>query len=160
MSTIAQLKGLKDRRQQRALQKAQYGISADPSILMELDQLETIISLMERIDIHRRNLDLLARQNDHFGAHVPVHIVNQIRTEREQIAALRTQCARLGQPVEPHPLDTETDAPPQNERESAPLPVDPLTLVRERLRDIEAMLRHGQYQIALEMLVTLQQEIK
>ena len=43
MSTIPQLPTLKARLQQLNLQKARYGISADPHILTEAQDLETII---------------------------------------------------------------------------------------------------------------------
>lgn len=110
-STIPQFDQIRQRLGQLNIQKARYGISADPHIDMEISDLQTVISQMERIDIHRRNLDHMLRQRDHFGANVPTHIVNQIMTERAAIVQLRQACARMGHTVPAHPLDD--DAQPE-----------------------------------------------
>jgi hypothetical protein len=120
MSTIANLGALRRRKSELALQAARYGISVDPHITIELRDLEQVIGLMERIDIHRGNLTHMLTQRGHFGANVPTHIVTQIATEREQIATLRLQCARLGYPVDSHEVDADAIA-----IEAAPPTPDP-----------------------------------
>lgn len=139
MSTIPQLDQLKKRLQQLSLQKAQYGISADPHISMEASDLDTIISQMNLIDIHRRNLDTLTRQASTFGAHVPTHIANQIITERAEVMRLRQVCARLGQNVPAYPLDD--DAEPELPPIPAPsIPRQPPTDIRSKLDQIERLI--------------------
>lgn len=107
MNTIPQLRALKQRKNERALTSAKYGINTPPEVAIELRDLETVISLMERIDSHRGNLTHLLRQRDHFGPNVPTHIVTQINNEREQIATLRLQCSRLGYPIDSHEVDAD-----------------------------------------------------
>lgn len=68
MTTIPQLPQLKRRLQELNMQKARYGISGDPHISMEADDLSTVISQMERIDIHRRNVDTLLQQAGKLGS--------------------------------------------------------------------------------------------
>jgi len=158
-TTIAQLPELKRRRQARALQSAQLGIYADPSITTELERLNVVIQQMELIDIHRANLSHQLRQIAHFGANAPTYIVNSIRSERQDIARLKAICAQYGQPIESHPLDEEsTEAEPGNPEPGA-LPRDPLVLIRERLRDVETLLRHNRPQEALEEIVALRKEL-
>ncbi len=159
MSTIEQLPALKKRRQERALQQARYGISSDPSILTELQDLDVLISQMELIDIHRANLIHMLRQRTHFGANTPTHIVNSIANERAEIARLRTICAKYHQPVEPHPVDAdepEIEMSPQTPR---PFPDDPMWHIREALYDIAILLRHGQADAALTAVLALRREI-
>lgn len=158
MSTIPQLATLKQRMRARALQQAQYGISADPSVTTELRDLETVIGMMERIDIHRRNLAHLLQQRGHFGPNVPAHIVNSITSEREKVAELRAACARYNQPVNAHEVDSEP-ALTASEPAPVPLPTDPIQAVREQLRDVEAMIRHGQYDAALRLIVALRDQL-
>lgn len=107
MSTIPELVALKQRKHQRAMQQASYGMSADPSITTELNKLDSLISQMERIDTHRRRLAQLLQTRSHFGADVPPHIALEINHEREQIAVLRANCHRLGQPVDSHAVDED-----------------------------------------------------
>ena len=159
MSTIEQLPALKRRKNELALQKAKYGISADPRIVIELQDLETVIGQMERIDIHRGNLTHLLRQRGHFGADVPPHIINQITSERKQTAALRAACAKYDHPVASHPVDTDQVEVEQVSLAPAPFPIDPIARVREALRDIEALIRHGQTDAALGALQDLRREI-
>lgn len=121
MSTIPQFATLKKRLNELNLQKARYGISADPHITMEADDLQTIISQMELIDIQRRNLDHLVRQRDMYAGNAPVHILNQIVSSRAEVARLRQTCARLGQSIPSHPLDSDeqTELPPITPQEAA-----------------------------------------
>ena len=122
MSTIPQLSSLKGRLQQLNLQKARYGISADPHINIEADDLATVIDQMELIDLQRRNLDHLVRQRDTFAGNAPVHILNQIVSSRAEVMRLRQACARLGQSVPAvHRLDDDeqTELPPIKPRQAA-----------------------------------------
>ena len=114
MSTIPQLDSLKKRLQQLNLQKARGGYSTDPHISMEADDLATVVSQMDLIDLQRRNLDHLIRQRDTFAGNAPVHILNQIISSRAEVARLRQVCARLGQDVPAHPLDSDeqSELPP------------------------------------------------
>lgn len=138
MSTIPQLDQLKKRLQELNLQKARYGISADPSISIEAGDLETLVSQMNLIDIHRRNLDTLTRQASTFGAHVPTHVANQIISERAEVVRLRQVCARLGQNVPAHPLDddAEPELPPIKAAPTPPAPSD----IRSKLDQIERLI--------------------
>jgi hypothetical protein len=158
-TTIEQLPALERRKNALALQNARYGISADPHVSIELSDLETIIGQMKRIDIHRGNLAHLLRQRGHFGADVSPHIVNQINSEREQIATLRAACAKRGHPVASHPVDTDQVEVEVEQPAPTPFPADPIARVREALRDIEALIRHGQADAALGAVQALRHEI-
>lgn len=136
MSTIAQLAELKRRLNELNLQKARYGISADPHISMEARDLDSVIGLMERIDIHRKNLDHMLKQREHFGANVPTHIVNQIMSERASIVQIRQQCARLGQSVPTHPVDDDE----VTQEESVAQPPRPKADTHAILDQIQALL--------------------
>lgn len=139
MSTIPQLATLKQRLQQLNLQKARYGISADPHIEMEASDLGTVIGQMELIDIHRRNLDTLIAQAGRFGTSVPMHISNAIISERAEVVRLRQVCAQLGQSVPAHPVDD--DAPPELPPvRSVPRQVPPPTDIRAKLDQIEQLI--------------------
>jgi hypothetical protein len=137
VTTIVSLPELRRRRQERAMQQARMGINADPHIIIELRDLDTTISLMERIDIHRGNLTHLLRQRDHFGPNAPTHIVNQILSERENIGTLRRQCAQLGYSVERHAVDADVpEATPQ------PTPTMPAESQLDRIeRKLDELLR-------------------
>lgn len=137
MSTIPQLDQLKRRLHDLSIQKARYGISVDPHISIEAQDLETIISQMNLIDVHRRNLDALLRQASSFGNHTPAHITNQIISERAEIVRLRQVCARLGQSVPAHPVDddAEPELPPV-QAPARPAQAD----IRAKLDQIEALL--------------------
>jgi hypothetical protein len=158
MSTIPQLAALKQRKQQLDLQQARYGISADPSITIEASNLETVIHQMDLIEIARRNLAHYLQQRQHFGANVPDHIQASIDTTRADIEQRRAACWRYGHSVASHPVDSE---PPLDAPEPAPvpLPVDPLVLIRRGLRDIEALLRAGLADMALDHVIALQHRI-
>lgn len=132
MSTIPQLLALRKRLNELNLQKARYGISADPHISIEVEDLSTLVGQMERIDIHRRNLDHTLQQRDHFGPNVPTHIVNQIMSERAAIIQLRNACARLGQNVPAHPVDDD------EQPELPPIPAP--SIPRQQPADIRAKL--------------------
>lgn len=138
MSAIPQLDQIKKRLHELNMQKARYGISADPSILTEASDLETIVSQMNLIDIHRRNLDQLTQQASTFGAHVPPHVTNQIISERAEVVRLRQVCARLGQNVPAHPLDddAEPELPPLKAAPTPPAPSD----IRSKLDQIERLI--------------------
>lgn len=146
MSTIPQLPTLKARLQQLNLKKAQYGISADPHIQMEAQDIETLIGLMDRIDIHRRNLDHLLKQRGTFGANTPMHIASQIENIRAEIVNLRRACERSGQSVPPHPLDSDDqpELPPITPRQPARTKDELNALLDEAfqiLADIRAIVR-------------------
>ncbi len=140
MSTIPQLASLKKRLQELNMQKARYGISVDPSISIEADDLATAVQQMDLIEINRRNLDLLLRQRDsHGAANVPISISNQIMSIRAEIVRLRQVCARLGQNVPAHPVDddAEPELPPIQPRQAAqPTPSD----IRSKLDQIERLI--------------------
>lgn len=139
MSTIPQLSQLKQRLNELNLQKARYGISADPHISMEASDLDTVISQMNLIDIHRRNLDQLVGQAGRLGNHAPPHVTNQIISERAEIVRLRQVCARLGHSVPAHPLDD--DAEPELPPIPAPsIPRQPPTDIRSKLDQIERLI--------------------
>ncbi len=133
MSTIPQLNDLKRRKYDLATKAARYGINTPPEVAIEKSDLETVIGLMERIDIHRRNIQHLVNQRDQLGSHVPPHVLTQIANERSQVALLRNQCARLRYPVDAHSLDDDepTDTP-------MPDPVLPSPAQPDRLARIEA----------------------
>jgi hypothetical protein len=158
-TTIEQLPALERRKSALALQQAKYGISADPHVSIELSDLETIIGQMRRIDIHRGRLQTLLNQRSHFGANVPPYIIGEIANEREQIAALRVACAKYGQPVAAHPVDADQIEVERVSPAPAPFPVDPIARVRDALRDIEALIRHGQADAALATVQSLRREI-
>jgi hypothetical protein len=91
MSTIPQYQETKARLHQLELKSAHFGISADPSVSIEKEQLQSVISVFDRIDIHRRNLGYLLKQRSQYSANqVPTHILTQIRSERESVVSLRT----------------------------------------------------------------------
>jgi hypothetical protein len=136
VTTIANLGELKRRKGELALQAARYGISADPHITIELRNLESAISLMERIDIHRGNLGHLLRQRGHFGPNAPTHIVNQIISERENIETLRAQCARLGYTVDRHEVDHDAPAPPEPTPSAAPPTETQLDRIERKLDEL------------------------
>jgi len=141
MGTIPQLRSLKERLGQLELQKARYGISADPHIITEADDLKTAIGQMELIEIARRNLDLLIRQRYIVGAaNVSVGVNNQIASTRAEIMRLRKTCENLGQYVPAHPLDDDTEA------ELPPLQPQPQNTklsneaIRNKLDQIQALI--------------------
>ena len=141
MSTIPQLASLRQRLVQLNLQKARYGINAEPHIMTESSDLETLISQMELIDIQRRNLDHLVRQRDNHAGIAPVHVLNQIATSRAEIARLRQVCARLGQGVPSHPLDSDEqpELPPIQPRHT-PAPQPAHSDIRSKLDQIERLI--------------------
>lgn len=142
MTTISNLGELKRRKGELAIKAARFGISADPHISIELRDLETVISLMERIDIHRGNLGHLLRQRGHFGPNAPTHIVNQIISERENIETLRAQCARLGYAVDRHEADYDAPAPPAASPEPTPTAAPPVETQLDRIeRKLDELLR-------------------
>lgn len=137
MSTIPQLSELRRRLNNLQIKKASYGISADPHIEIEIEDLSAVVGLMERIDIKRQRLNVLIQQNDHFGNSTPPHVVNEIMQERASIVQLRQQCARKGQNVAAHPLDDEMEVelPPI----STPARL-PISGIRSKLDQIEQLL--------------------
>lgn len=82
MSTIPQLIELRRRKSDLAFKAARYGINTPPEIAIEKSDLENVIGLMERIDIHRQRIAVLIRQRDHFGQNAPPHIETEIATAR------------------------------------------------------------------------------
>ena len=140
MSTIPQFAALQRRLNDLNLKKAQYGISADPSINTEAEDLDRVISQMKLIDIHRARLDHLLKQRADFGLHIPTYINTEIAKDRASIAQLIQVCARLGQSVPSHPVDSdepEIEPPPIR---SVPRQVPPPTDIREKLDQIERLL--------------------
>jgi hypothetical protein len=139
-STIPQLAELKRRLHELDMRKARGGYSVDPGVNMEADDLRTIIQQMELIDIQRRNLDILLRQRGTFGGQPPMHIINQINNSRAEIVRLRQVCARLGQNVPDHPVDSdepESELPPvQAIRHQTQPPTD----IRAKLDQIQRLL--------------------
>lgn len=129
MTTIPQLNDIKRRKSELALKAARYGINAAPEVSIEINDLETVIGLMERVDIHRSRLSVLLTQRDHFGMNVPPHIVNQISTERSQIMTLRNQLTRLRYPIGDHEVD---DDQPATTPIAMPQP-DRLTRIEQKL---------------------------
>ena len=155
MGTIASLPALKQRLHELNLRAAKYGISADPHITIEARDLDTVISQMNLIEIQRRNLEVLLGQAAKLGTHAPPHILNQIREIRQEVERLRNVCAQHGHMVAAHPLDSDQQfAAP--EPIAAPIADDPLAIVRERLRDVESMLRAGLVNEALRLVKELQ----
>lgn len=124
MSTIANLHVLQQRKHALSVQAARYGISADPSISIELRDIETVIGLMERIDIHRQNLRLLLENRSRFGINTPTYISTQISTERAAIASLRRQCADAGYAVDRHEVDDDVQIAPPADTTPAPTQLD------------------------------------
>lgn len=141
MSTIPQLRALRQRKGERSMQQAKYGITADPSITLELRDLETVIHLMEMIDTHRANLNILLSQRAQHGLHVPTHIITQINSERESISTLRLQCSRLGYPVDTHEVDADelTIDPPPVRAPSAPPVETQLDRIEKKLDRLLAL---------------------
>ena len=115
---------------------------------------------MGLIDIQRGNLEHLLRQRGQLGTHVPSHVMTAIQSARQEIARLRAVCSTYGHPVLSHPLDSdESNAAPEP---SAPTPLaaDPLAVVRERLRDVETMVRAGLKDEALKLIRELQDYLR
>ena len=160
MSTIASLPALKQRLNHLALQKAQYGIGADPHISIEAQNLETVVHQMGLIEIQRGNLEHLLRQRGQFGTHVPPHIMTTIQSTRQEIARLRAVCSTYGHPVLPHPLDSDEPGATPEPSEPTPFAADPLTVLRERLRDVETMIRAGLKDEALKLVKELQEYLR
>lgn len=156
MATIPSLPALKQRLNALLQQKAQYGISADPHITTEAQDLETVVQQMGLIEIHRASLAHLLQQRGQLGTHTPSHVATQIDSTRQQIARLRAVCSQYGHPVPAHPLDSDEPSAPESPREPVPVAADPLAVVREKLRDVETMLRHGMVDQALALVKELQ----
>lgn len=126
MSTIPQYDALQKRLRALNNQSAKYGISADPSISIEIEDLTQIIGQMNLIDIRRRNVDVLLRQRTTLGNYVPPHINTQIATERAEIARLRAWCASKGQRVPEHFVDSDQTADPPDIQSITPAPTSDL----------------------------------
>jgi hypothetical protein len=144
MPTIPNLPALKQRLNQLNLQKAQYGISADPHITIEAQNLETVVQQMGLIEIQRGNLAHLLKQRGQLGTHTPPHIAGEIQRTRREIERLRAVCRNYGHAVTSHPLDSDE---PETQPDVQPVPVasDPLNVIREKLEDLDVMLRRGKY---------------
>ncbi len=123
MSTIPQYQVVKARLHQLEMQSSKYGISADPHISMEKEQLQSVIGIFDRIDIHRHNLGYLLKQRSQYSSNqVPTHILTQIRSERENVVSLRTA---LQQRYEMWVPDHEVDFDQDIEVKEEPIPVTP-----------------------------------
>jgi hypothetical protein len=138
MPTIPQLSALKKRLQELNMQKARYGISADPHINIEASDLETVVHQMELIERHRQALTVLVNQSSQFGTHVPQYITNEIRERRATVMQLRQVCQRLGQSVPMHPIDS--DEPPDLPPIPTPPAPTPPTDIRAKLDQIEQLI--------------------
>lgn len=138
MSTIPQLSSLQKRLNELSLQKARYGISADPSIITEAQELDQVIAQMRLIDIHRANVDQLVQQVSKLGNHAPPYVTNQLMSERAEIVRLRQVCARLGHNVPVHELDDNAEV---NVAPSRAVPDHTVRMnVRDKLDQIERIL--------------------
>lgn len=98
---------LKKRLQALNMQKARYGIAVDPSITTEAETLETVISLIERINIHRNALTVLLQQRDHFGASTASHVHGDIANRRSEITSLRALTKHHGYAVPSSDVDQD-----------------------------------------------------
>jgi hypothetical protein len=157
----------KRRLHQLQLQQAKYGMSADPYIVTQIEDLQKAIRSAETIehsagliDIHRQNLTHLLKQRTHFGANVPTYISNQIASERQGIAQQKSACAKYGYNIFDHPVDEDRHEAESPEPAHIPYPIDPIVLIRQELRDIEALLRRKQYDAALSVVIELQEKIR
>jgi len=150
MSTIPELDVLKRRLHERQMQRAQYGFSVDPSVVMEIESIEAITHVMGLIDVGRRNLIHLLKQREHFGASVPPHIVNQIANERDQIAARIRLCRERGYTIAAHPVDADV-TPIESPTGPIVFSRNPIDTIRESLSDLETMIRHNQKALALDL---------
>lgn len=137
---IPELAAIRQRANVRNLQAAKYGISADPSITNEAEQLSTATSLLERIGIHRRNVNHMVGQAAHFGANVPTHIVTQIENERGSIATLIKQSASYGVTVTPHVLDVQQPTTQSVVTQPLQPPSTPNQIIQRKLAQIEALI--------------------
>lgn len=137
---IPELAAIRSRANSRNLQAAKYGIGADPAITIEAEQLNVAVGLLERIGIHRRNVNHMVAQAAHFGANLPTHIATQIENERGTIATLINQAARYGVTVTPHVLDV--NQPIIQTRVTQPLHQQstPDQTIRTKLDQIETLI--------------------
>lgn len=155
-----QLNSLKRRKGELAIKAARFGISTPPEVSMELSDLEEIIGYMERIEIHRRNIAHLLSQVDRLGTHTPPHIVNQAADSRREIAKLKAYCAQKRYVVADVAIDFDSAPEEVHAPISSPLPSDPITIVREKLRDVEALIRAGLNDAALKLVRELQETLR
>ena len=111
MSTIPQYSEIKRRLHERQMQASRYGINTEPHVNIEIEDLTALINLFDLIDIHRKNLDTLLKQRSQYGAQTPLHILNQIRSERQEVVLMRQNAQRrYKQYVPDHPVDADADA--------------------------------------------------
>jgi hypothetical protein len=165
-SILEQKREHQRRLHQLQLQQARYGISAEPHIYTQIEDIKKLIGNAETIahsagliDIHRGTLAVLLKQRTHFGANVPPHVANQIASERQEIARLKRICTDYGYSILDHPVDADQSEVEAPEPTHAPYPPDPIALMRRRLRDIQALARFGDLERVITELEKLQRDI-
>jgi hypothetical protein len=139
------------------LQKARYGISADPSILIESENLEQVVHAMKIVETHRGTLEHLLKQRAYFGPNTPSHIVTQIDSTRQEIITLRMQLKHLGHAIPSH--DVDNDSAMASAPAPTTQPLNTMELIKRRLIEVETLLRNGLTDRALDIVTTLQQQL-
>jgi len=139
---MEQQQQLRRRKGELSLQAARYGISTPPEISIELQDIDIILSQIELIVIHRRNLQTLTKQASHFGANVPPHILSQIASERAEIARIKRVCATKRHPVADDPIDSDDDPAVETPAHvpTTPLPISQLDRIERKLDRLLALL--------------------
>lgn len=89
MATIPQTADLQARLHQLQMQRAKYGISADPHIPIEIERIDNVLTQFNLIEIHRRNASLLIKQRAQYDHDVPLHILNALNQARQSIASIK-----------------------------------------------------------------------
>lgn len=145
------------------LQKAQYGSTADPSVTIEIEDLEKALGKIDDIkgqlrllEINRGNAGHLMVQRASFGdGNVPIHIINQLNNVRERISQIK-RGLREYYKVDVDPVPEDDDPIVDRQPTTINPPVDERGAVRERLHTLEYLVRNQQTEAAL----TLIQEIR
>lgn len=114
-------------------QAAFRGISADPSITMEiqdltkqLENLDDMAQTIKLIELHRKHLGTLLQQLGTFGAaHVPPHVVSEIERDRANIRHLIAECRKRGVVIESQPGDEPAPSPPPSTHWASNIPPTP-----------------------------------
>ncbi len=149
MNTIPQLPDLKKRRDQRAIQHAKFGNMSDPSIITEGEELDTVINLMDRINIHRNRLAQLLKNRSASGIYTLPHVLTEIEDERSHILELRSACQRLGYTVSVHEGDSDGAVEATTIAASS---VPDMAFIRTSVKNIEGLLEEGHNIAALSVI--------
>lgn len=94
------------------------------------------------IDVHRARLRILTRQAAVQGMNTAPHVLIEIGEARTQIRALKAAARAAGYTVENLSIDEEVARPQAPRPTAGPAPASPdrALLIRQRMRQIEALL--------------------